>query len=252
VSPARAERRARRVAALWVWGLRLQRLTWRLRVLGLERFDADIAARRRLIVAFWHGRYPPLFVLLAGRDAAVFTSRSRRGEVIAEICRRFGYRPVLLADRGGDESLERMREVLAEVPVVGIAVDGPLGPYHSVKRGPVQLAADLGALLYPVSLASSRKRVLAERWDRMELPRPFSRVALVVGEPLRVPAGVPDLTAWQQALGDALAAADRRAEALLTATGATARFEEDSGRGRAGVDGPVPTPGCGAGSKHFP
>lgn len=203
----------------WLWAalLWLQCLTWRKRFEGLEGFDRLLAAERGVVAGFWHGTYVPLFVLLRGRAACVFSSRSRRGNVIAEICRRFGYTCVQIPDRGGNSSLDRMRRALAEHRVAGIALDGPLGPYHEVKRGAVQLASDLGWLLVPVAMAARRKRVLAHRWDRMELPRPFTRVALVIGEPFQIPPAVPpeELESWRRRVREALDELDRRAAELV-------------------------------------
>lgn len=208
--------RARLLGTAWATALRLQLLTWRVRSEGLEPFDADLAAGRGLVAAFWHGQYVPLFVLLRNREAVVFTSLSFRGAIIAEISRRFGYRPAQIPDRGGDASLVTMRRVLARAHAAGFAVDGPLGPYHAVKRGPIQLASELGWRIYPVAVASSRKRVFPDRWDRREIPRLFARLAMVIGEPLEVPAAIADPASWCQRLAAGLDAADQRAAELLT------------------------------------
>lgn len=210
--------RPRALGTIWATLLRIQCATWRLHIEGLEAFDADLERRRGVIAAFWHGTYIPLFALLRDRDAVVFTSLSRRGAVISEICRRFGYQTVELPDHGGDASIETMREALSRPDgfrAAGLAVDGPLGPHHEVKRGAIQLASALGWRIYPMSIASSRKRVFPERWDRREVPKAFSRVAMVVGEPLEPPKFLADSKAWQTRLAEALVAGDRRAAGLV-------------------------------------
>lgn len=201
------------LAAAW---LRLQRATWRVSQEGVDRFDTALERGERVIVVFWHGKYVPLFVLLRGRSACVFTSLSRRGAVIAELCRRFGYRPVSLPDHGGDRSLEEMRRALAGSPVAGIAADGPQGPYHVFKRGAIELASSLGCPLIPTGVAARRKRVLHQRWDRMELPRLFTRIGLAMGEAVHVPPDVigESLHRWQLELASALERAERRARLL--------------------------------------
>ena len=207
--------------------LRLQLLLWRKDVRGLHRLDDLIAAGRPALVVFWHGKYTPLFALLRGRRAVIFTSRSFRGDVIARICRHFGYTPVQLQDHGRNRSLERMRRSLAAaldgpdaVYACGIAVDGPLGPYHTVKRGPVQLASELGSRILPVTFAARRSRIDERRWDRFELPSPFTRVVFLVGRPMRIPRGLSEedterLERWTSRVRDALDALDRKAESLL-------------------------------------
>ena len=51
------------------------------------------------------------------------------------------------------------------------------------------LARDAGAAVIPVAVASEKKFVL-NTWDRFELTLPFSRVALLFGEPFEVPPDV--------------------------------------------------------------
>lgn len=205
------------VALLWSWFLKLQAATWRVRDEGLDELDTKIAAGRPLLAAFWHGKYPALFPLLRGRDAMAFSSASRRGEIIAEICRRFGYRAMTIPGRGRERSLELMREALTGVSLGAIAVDGPLGPRHRVKRGVIVLASEQKRAIVPITVAASRKKVAEKRWDRMEFPRPFSRVALVVAELLEIPGGLgpEEVNRWRERLRDLLADADDRAEELL-------------------------------------
>jgi len=59
--------------------------------------------------------------------------------------------------------------------------------------------------------------VLTGRWDRMEVPRLFSRIGLVCGEELRVPADADgaELELWRRRLHDALEEAGERAEILI-------------------------------------
>jgi lysophospholipid acyltransferase (LPLAT)-like uncharacterized protein len=110
-----------------------------------------------------------------------------------------------------------MRQALSAHQAGGIAVDGPLGPDHVVKRGAIQLASELDFALLPVSVASSRHCVLWRRWDHMEIPRLFTRVCLVVGEVLTVPPGLTrdEVEPWAYRLHDALEAVERRAQEKL-------------------------------------
>lgn len=209
--------RARILGFVYSAVLRLQLATWRKEFYGLEPLDDLLARRVPVLVAFWHGRYVPLFAVLRGRRAAIFTSASFRGDVIAGICRRFGYLPVQLVDRGRQRSLEAMRRTLRGIPACGVAVDGPLGPYHAVKRGPVQLASELGLLVVPVTFAARRTRMARHRWDRMEVPRPFTRVVFLVGEPMKVPAGLDavGVRKWAARLARELEALDAEAGSLV-------------------------------------
>jgi lysophospholipid acyltransferase (LPLAT)-like uncharacterized protein len=180
----------------------------------MDRLDRMLAEGRRVLLAFWHGKYVPLFVLFQGRGILTFTSRSFRGDIIAELCRRFGYEYAQIPDERGRESLSIMKDALAAAQAGAVAVDGPLGPYHVVKRGAIQVASTLGFAIVPTSVASRRKRILTHRWDRMELPRLFTRVYLVVGEAIDVPAELPkdEKGNWPRRVCNALEDVDRHAE----------------------------------------
>lgn len=209
--------RVRLLGRLCAFLLRLQWLTWRKRIEGLEQVDAMLARGEGFLLVFWHGKYLPLFPFFQGRQACIFTSRSFRGEVLAEIGRRFGYGGVPIPEHAGEHGMDIMRRALARFPVVGIAVDGPLGPSHQVKSGAIRLAAESGVALVPASVASRRQKVLAKRWDRMEVPRLFTLVGLVCGEVVRVPSAMDEteLNLWRRRLHDALEEVDRRAEKLV-------------------------------------
>ena len=65
-------------------------------------------------------------------------------------------------------------------------------------------------------MAAARPRlVLIRRWDRMEIPLPFSRVRLVFGEPIVIPGdfGGHSIERWKKRVRDALESAGEEAEA---------------------------------------
>lgn len=179
----RSRVKSRIIAAL----LRLLRTTWRIRFYGLDTLRTLYSEGTPFILCFWHGKYVPIIPLLEGYRATVLTSRSSRGDILVRIFSNFGYDSIQIPDHGGETSL-RMMEGLSRSPAAAIAVDGPLGPYHVVKRGVIRLASDIGFLLLPVSLDARPSIVLSGRWDRMEIPMPFSRVRLRIGTPVQPPA----------------------------------------------------------------
>jgi lysophospholipid acyltransferase (LPLAT)-like uncharacterized protein len=197
--------------------LRVLCATWRIDTQGLSNLDKRLDAGEKLIAVFWHEKYYSLLPILRNRDACVFTSVSSRGAVIADILRRFGYKGVQLPNHGGDLSLDIMRTALKAHRAAAIAVDGPLGPYHVVHRGAIQLASELGYSIIPLSTAASRTAILSKRWDKFEMPRMFSRIQLVIGAPIFVP---PDLDAcaldhWIASIHLELTHMDQQANTLL-------------------------------------
>lgn len=194
--------------ALWAW-----RATWRADVSELARLDALLAAGQPVVAVFWHGNDLPLFPLLSGRRGLVVTSRSFRGAIIAGIARAFGYQSQQVGGAPHSTGKALRRELARPGALVGIAVDGPLGPRHVVKPGAVVLAARAGAQILPVRAVASRVATLGHRWDKPELPLPGARVVLRVGAPIEITAAegaAPDLAAARVAEAlEALALPDR-------------------------------------------
>ena len=70
-----------------------------------------------------------------------------------------------------------------------ITPDGPKGPVHEFKPGAVMLSQMTGKPILPVSIAATRS-IRFRTWDAFELPLPFSRVAVVYGEPVKLKRGM--------------------------------------------------------------
>ena len=63
-------------------------------------------------------------------------------------------------------------------------LDGPRGPARVAQPGAVWLAKATGQPVLPFHLEAARYWTLRS-WDRTQIPKPFARVALAIGEPLR-------------------------------------------------------------------
>jgi lysophospholipid acyltransferase (LPLAT)-like uncharacterized protein len=192
----------------WVWTqvLRIVSATWKEDHEGLHKLDELLENNHRYIMMFWHRKFITLFPILRGRPVCVATAASPPGDVIANMCDRFGYSHIQIPDNGKLLSLQLMEDAFAHAAEGIIAVDGPHGPYHAVKWGTIQAASDLGYLIVPVSIDTRRKIVLSHRWDQLEIPGLFTRVSMIIGEPIKVPPDIPkeELPVWTQRLQDVL------------------------------------------------
>lgn len=167
-------------------GLRLLSATWRIETEGLETLQ-DLAQRRdRHVLVFWHRHYVALFGLFRRQPIIALTNRSHRGQVIANMCRRNGVRPVQLVQTGKRQMLRSLENVVDDGLGIGITVDGPLGPACKAKPVVMHLASRLGMTVVPISVAVRRKYAIANRWDQMEIPCPFSPISFVIGEPFQI------------------------------------------------------------------
>ena len=201
---------------LLAWSLRSQRLTWQVRFEGRRHLNQLYNKGIPFLLCFWHGIYVPIFPLLEGYKACVISSKSNRGSIIAEICGRFGYQSVQIPDHQGNGALVLMREALFGARAGGIAVDGPRGPRHKVKTGVILMASEFGFTLLPVSVGIRWKIILNKRWDRMELPIPFTTICLVFGKPIKVPPKLSkeQVRQWADHLAKAITMLDGKAQEM--------------------------------------
>ena len=194
--------------------------TYRWRVEGAEHYDAVVAAGQQPILALWHGRILPGLHYFRNRGVVVITSQNFDGEWIARILHRFGFGTARgSTSRGGARALVQMRRDLAAGKPAAFTVDGPRGPARVVQPGVVFLAGATGHPILPYHIESDHHWTLRS-WDRTQIPKPFSTVALVIGAPIRVEA--TDDVALEAKSADvtsALGALEQRARALLSRRG---------------------------------
>src|SRR5437870_7155486 len=191
--------------------------TLRWRVEGLHHLESIIAAGRQPVMAFWHGRILPATFYFRRRGIVVITSNNFDGEWIARIITRFGY-----GTARGSTSLGARRATLQLVRemrqghAAGFTLDGPRGPARVAQPGALWLARATGNPVLPFHLEASSHWTM-KSWDATQIPKPFSTVALVVGEPFTVPENATDaaLDVLRQELERRLSALESRAHALL-------------------------------------
>jgi lysophospholipid acyltransferase (LPLAT)-like uncharacterized protein len=192
----RASRRKRleasAIGAVGYPTIRLLGGTWRFVTAGLEHLDAITAARRQPVLALWHGRILPALYYFRHRGVVVITSDNFDGEWIAKIIHRFGYFTARgSTSRNAARAALRAKRRMDEGHPVGITVDGPRGPAHVAQPGAVWLAKVTGNPILPFHVEAA-SHWHAPSWDAAQIPLPFSRVALVLAEPIYVPPDAGD------------------------------------------------------------
>jgi lysophospholipid acyltransferase (LPLAT)-like uncharacterized protein len=161
--------------------------TWRWRVTGFEHFTGIFASGRFPVMAFWHGRILPALYYFRRRGIVVITSDNFDGEWMAKIIHRFGYMTARgSTSRNAARAALRAKRRMEEGRPVGLTVDGPRGPAHVAQPGALWLAKVTGNPVLPFHLEAA-SHWTARSWDASQVPLPFSRIAVVVGEPLWVP-----------------------------------------------------------------
>ena len=203
------------------------RLVW-----NTSRFifePADLYDRVRpdlpVIVAVWHGQhFMTSFLKRDEHRVKVLISRHRDGEINAIVAERLGAETIRgsgdhngeFVRKGGVSAFKAMHNALRDGYNIVMTADVP-----KVSRiaglGIVMLARSSGRPIYPVAIATSRRRMMLKSWDKSAVNLPFSRGAVVMGEPIRVAAEADDseLETARRRVETQLNAATDRAYALV-------------------------------------
>jgi lysophospholipid acyltransferase (LPLAT)-like uncharacterized protein len=143
------------------------------------------------IFATWHCHllfllYYAKHLYAESRPLVIMASPSRDGQFIGEVARGLGLVVCPGSRRkGGVQALQRMAAYGRRGHACGLAADGSRGPARVAQKGVLYLARETQVPIIPVAVAASRK-ITFRTWDRFESPLPLSRLAVLVGEPLRV------------------------------------------------------------------
>jgi len=172
--------------------------------------EGSLADGRRValpgIYCFWHRAMIPSAYHFRSMQIAIMISRSFDGECIARTVEKLGFRPVRgSSSRGGAGALMAMREELELGHPAVFTADGPRGPLYVAKPGAVALARKSGYKICCFHVAVERAWIL-KSWDRMMIPKPFSRASFYITSPLEVPPHATD---------DELEAARQQVQAAL-------------------------------------
>ncbi|WP_436642894.1 lysophospholipid acyltransferase family protein [Microbaculum sp. FT89] len=154
-----------------------------------ERIDRNLP----LILTFWHGQHFLMpFVKRPYHRAAVLISRHRDGEINAQAAERLGVGTIRGSGdtkgrfhvKGGSVAFREMVATLGEGVNVALTADVP-----KISRraglGIVKLAQQSGRPILPIAIASSR-RITMNSWDKAAVNLPFSHLAAVIADEIRV------------------------------------------------------------------
>lgn len=154
------------------------------------RATLSVEARNRqsieepCILAVWHGRLMGVLMDQISSGLVTMASQSSDGALAAGAVEGLGMRAARgSTSKGGKEALGAMGKDLGSgVHRAALTVDGPKGPWRQVHPGVVVLARRLKLPVVPASFSCRRAKLLGS-WDRMVLPRPFTRMLVAYGEP---------------------------------------------------------------------
>ncbi len=168
--------------------MKLYAATIRVKITG-HREVLESLPERPVAFTLWHNRVLSAVCLVPRpilSRCTVMISASRDGEYISTIVRRFGLESVRgSSSRKGGQALLGLLHALKEGRCAVLTLDGPRGPRYTVHPGALALGRIGNVPLVPIALNASRCWQM-HSWDRMQIPCPFSRVEIVLGEPIPV------------------------------------------------------------------
>jgi hypothetical protein len=192
-------------------------------VAGKAPAEQAIRDLKSLIPVYWHqhmlfGARALLDLRDAGLKVGFLVSPSIDGTGPAMLVQKVGAHVIRgSSTHTGARALRDYYETIVKQQISpAITPDGPRGPLHEFKPGAIMLAQITGKPILPIAVAHSFKFTF-RTWDSFELPLPFSRVAIVYGEPVQVSRamGAEALASWQQQMAERLVELRRQAEAAL-------------------------------------
>ncbi len=114
-------------------------------------------------------------------------SRHTDGGYLADSCRIAGIHPVRgSASRGGAAAVSEL--LTLRHLHFAITPDGPRGPRRTMKEGILFIASRSLRPIVPSAIAASNAWSIPGRWTDMLIPKPFSKVLLITGRPITLPA----------------------------------------------------------------
>lgn len=160
--------------------LNLLSKTWRIEI------NQNIHFQNNGIVIFWHGFMLPVWKYFGKFSPTAVVSLSKDGEILSQLLEKWGFELI----RGS--SSKKGREVLDEIiessknNLVLMTPDGPRGPRYEMKAGAVVAAFKTGTPLYLCGVGISNKIIFSKSWDKFHLPLPFSKIKLIIEEPVYI------------------------------------------------------------------
>jgi len=147
----------------------------------------DSCGEDRYLFSVWHDS--ALMAAFGGKHqrTVALTSRHRDGRLAASIVAGVGVKTVRgSSGRSGQRAARQLMKVAEKHDIV-ITPDGPRGPRRTMSRGIVYLASKTGSIILPSGFACNNAWDVKGSWTSLTIPKPFSRVALFIGKPIRVP-----------------------------------------------------------------
>ncbi|MDY6850857.1 MAG: lysophospholipid acyltransferase family protein [Thermodesulfobacteriota bacterium] len=154
---------------------------------GREPVDDLLRTGRPFVCATWHFDLISVLYHFRHGRGVVMVSRSRDGEPIARMVRRWGYEAVRGSKfKGGLDAARDLVKLVKQGRPAGLVADGSQGPARRAQTGAVFIARAARAQLIPAIVVAKRK-INLKNWDQSQFPLPFTPIVMFFGTPITIP-----------------------------------------------------------------
>lgn len=184
------------IAQILYFFIRLLHFSYRYEWVDVENKQKAILSNEKgvYVYAVWHQNFIGSTFVHIGQKFTMIVSGSKDGELVATACKKMGYSPVRgSSTRGGKEAMfEMVKKIKSGLPGA-ITVDGPKGPVHVVKPGIVEIARLAKCPILPLSSYPVNYWSFEKSWDKFRVPKPFTKIYLVLGAPIYVAENISEV-----------------------------------------------------------
>lgn len=146
---------------------------------------------KQAVVVIWHNRllfFAPLCPKINRVRTIAVISASRDGQYISDLVAQFGVKSVRGSTKKG--AVRVLYDAIKSIKngnLIAMTPDGPRGPKYHLSRGPIHMASTMGIPIVPIAINSSAYWQLGS-WDGFQIPKPWAKLSLVVGDEIPIPA----------------------------------------------------------------
>ena len=138
------------------------------------------------IIIFWHEHIFAMPWFLPKISVAL-QSPHADGKILAYAVKWFGLKPIWgSSNKKSFSGFRNLQRNLEMNNFIVITPDGPRGPARKISNGAITLAKISQTPIIPVAWNTSDKWLI-NSWDKMRIPKPFSKGKIIWGEPIYIP-----------------------------------------------------------------
>lgn len=179
--------------------------------------DEEYDEEKTYVYAFWHNKmYIPMVSMReSSYKITNLVSPSKDGTILSTILKKYGYLTVRgSSNKESVKSLIKIIRMLKTGISAVFAVDGPKGPIYEPKQGVIYAAKKSGVEIVPLGAYIDRKWTFEKSWDKLLIPKAFSKSAYVIGKPFKVDKEA-DISEYVEILKNKLFEVDKQAEKMI-------------------------------------